>query len=138
MISKEMEARVREIANHRCGYCLSPQKYVMGKLEMEHLWPRSKGGTDEEENLWIACRLCNGFKGDQTHGFDPETEITVSLFNPRKQIWSEHFAWSEDGTHIIGLTVYGRATVNALELNNAIAVIVRQQWVEVGWHPPKD
>jgi geranylgeranyl pyrophosphate synthase len=58
------------------------------------------------------------------------------LFNPRRQKWSRHFVWSEDGTLIIGKTACGRATVVALQLNNPIAVLVRQQWVAVGWHPP--
>ena len=61
----------------------------------------------------------------------------VPLFNPRKQIWAEHFAWSEDGTKIIGLTACGRATVVVLQLNNLIAVMVRREWVTAGWHPPK-
>ena len=61
----------------------------------------------------------------------------VALFNPRQQKWSQHFAWSEDGTKIIGLTACGRATVIALKLNNSLAVIVRRNWVKAGWHPPK-
>lgn len=36
----------------------------------------------------------------------------------------------------MGLTACGRATVLALQLNNAYAVTVRQAWVSVGWHPP--
>lgn len=60
----------------------------------------------------------------------------VRLFNPRTQQWSKHFAWSEDGTEIIGITACGRATAIALHLNNNIAVTVRRQWVSAGWHPP--
>jgi 5-methylcytosine-specific restriction endonuclease McrA len=43
-----------------------------------------------------------------------------------------------DGTHILGRTPCGRATVLALRLNNMIAVTVRRQWTSVGWHPPSD
>jgi len=39
---------------------------------------------------------------------------------------------------IVGLTPVGRATVEALRLNNEIAVEVRRNWVLVGWHPPSD
>jgi len=35
---------------------------------------------------------------------DPETEQEVTLFNPRKQQWSEHFNWSADGLEIMGIT----------------------------------
>src|SRR5690606_25016532 len=120
----------------RCGYCLSPQKLVLGQLEIEHLIPRALGGKDEEDNLWLACRMCNGYKGKQIKAIDPQTEQPAALFNPRKQKWSDHFMWSEDGSMIIGLTPTGRATVDALQLNNPIAIIVRLEWVSAGWHPP--
>ncbi|MEP0790007.1 MULTISPECIES: HNH endonuclease [Cyanophyceae] len=102
-----------------------------------HLIPTAKGGTDDEDNLWLACRLCNSYKGTQTHGRDPVTGRRIRLFNPRHQKWSRHFTWSEDSAQIIGKTICGRATVIALQLNNIIAVMVRREWVAVGWHPPK-
>jgi hypothetical protein len=110
----------------------------MGILEIEHLIPVVAGGSDDEENLWLGCSLCNGFKGVQTEARDPETRRIVRLYNPRRQRWSEHFDWSADGTRIVGKSSCGRATVVALQLNNAIAVTVRQAWVSAGWHPPKD
>jgi hypothetical protein len=137
-ISKALENRVREQANHRCGYCLSAQKYVLGLLEIDHLIPESLGGGDDEENLWLACRLCNSYKGIQTDDNDPLTKRKVKLFNPRRQKWTRHFAWSVDGTQVKGITACGRATVVALQMNNVIAVTVRQQWVSAGWHPPKE
>jgi hypothetical protein len=136
VITDEMRARIRAQADDRCGYCHSPQKYVLGLLEVDHVIPQARGGTDDEENLWLACRMCNGYKGIQTHGYDPMTGRQARLFNPRQQRWTEHFAWSEDGTRIIGLTDCGRATVLALQLNNVIAVMVRREWVAAGWHLP--
>ncbi len=137
-IPEAVQRRVRAQAHNRCGYCLSSQKYVLGKLEMEHIDPEARGGTNDEENLWLACRLCNGFKGAQTHGRDPRTRRRVKLFNPRRQQWTRHFTWSADGARIIGLTACGRATVEALQLNNVFAVTVRREWVRAGWHPPAD
>jgi len=60
------------------------------------------------------------------------------LFNPRRQRWPEHFEWSEDGTQIVGLTDCGRATVEALKMNNPRIVRARQLWISVGWHPPAE
>lgn len=137
-ISEQLRAKVRSQAKNRCGYCLSPQKYILGKLEIEHTIPTSKGGTDDEENLWLACTLCNTFKATQTHAVDPLTRRRRRLFNPRRQEWKRHFAWTEDSTQVIGRTACGRATVVALRLNNPIAVNVREAWVDVGWHPPLD
>jgi HNH endonuclease len=137
-ISEEVRARVRSEAKDCCGYCRSLQKYVLGMLEIDHIIPKAQGGTDEEENLWLACRLCNNFKGTQTHRQDPETARQVKLFNPRTQKWNKHFTWSEDGTHIVGHTACGRATVLALQLNHTCALMVRREWISAGWHPPKE
>jgi hypothetical protein len=133
----EVRTRVRTQAQDRCGYCLAPQRIVLGWLEIEHILPQARGGSDDEENLWLACRLCNNYKNAQVEGIDPETGRRVSLFNPRRQRWSDHFTWSEDGTRILGRTPCGRATVLCLQLNNVIAVMVRREWVTAGWHPPQ-
>lgn len=137
-ISSDLRARIREQAADRCGYCLSPQHLVLGPLEIEHIVPTASGGTNDEENLWLACRMCNSFKSTQTHAVDPATGRRSRLFNPRIEPWSRHFHWSDDATQIIGVTAIGRATVAALKLNHVIAVMVRQSWVVAGWHPPQE
>lgn len=137
-ISADLRASIRLQAGNRCGYCLTRQEYLPWVLEIEHIVPRSKGGDNTEENLWLACHACNLFKSDQTHSHDPLTGRSVRLFNPRRQKWRRHFHWSEDGAFIIGRTACGRATVIALNLNNLIAVTVRRNWIKAGWHPPKD
>jgi hypothetical protein len=137
-ISNRLRQFVRARADDRCEYCLSRQDYVMGTLQIEHWWPTSRGGTDDAENLCLACELCNQAKWAKTDAIDPETGQMSPLFNPRKQAWSEHFAWSEEGIKIIGLTPCGRGTVVALQLNNDLAITVRSNWVQAGWHPPSD
>lgn len=137
-ISDALRARVRAQAGNRCGYCLARQEYVPWVLEVDHIVPKSKGGTDDEENLWLTCHSCNLFKSDQIHGRDPLTGRRVRLFNPRRQQWKRHFRWSHDGAFIIGRTACGRATVAALNFNNLVAVTVRRNWIAAGWHPPED
>lgn len=107
-------------------------------MEFEHLIPLAIGGENVEENIWLACRRCNEFKGIQTHALDSETNEKVPLFNPRTQNWNENFHWSSDGTKIIGKTPIGRATITALNLNEKIIVIARKLWVSVGWFPPEE
>lgn len=139
VLPSQVVKRVREAARFRCGYCLAQQRYLTVRLEIDHVRPLAKGGTDEESNLWLACSICNGHKSDKTTGIDPETGNAEPLFNPRLQVWSEHFAWEADQVHLRGLTPTGRATVAALHLNDdADALIARMNWVSVGWHPPKD
>jgi len=134
-ISDALRDRIRAQADNRCGYCQSAQRHVFAPLEIDHLAPITRGGSDEEENLWLACRMCNGFKSDRVDGPDPVTGKDIRLFQPRQQQWPDHFAWSGDGLRVIGLTPCGRATVAALQMNNAIAVMVRREWVSAGWHP---
>ena len=84
-IPAELDRRVRQAARHRCGYCLSPQRLVMARLEIEHIVPVAKGGDSRESNLWLSCPLCNRFKADRTSARDPDTKTEVPLFNPRIQ-----------------------------------------------------
>jgi hypothetical protein len=133
--SEAVRARVRKAAGDRCGYCRSRQEYVFAPLEIEHIVPVSYGGSDEEDNLWLACRMCNSYKGAQVTAIDPSTGERQPLFNPRTQTWADHFRWGEGGTTIEGVTPCGRATVLALQLNNLLAVTVRRAWVQAGWHP---
>ncbi len=137
-IAQSVQRRVREAANHRCGYCLTSQQISGAQMHIEHIRPVSRGGNSDEDNLWLACALCNSYKGAQTDAIDPQTTELVSLFNPRTQVWHEHFAWSDDGATIIGKTPIGRATVSALQLNNRLIMAARRQWVLAGWHPPAD
>jgi hypothetical protein len=108
----------------------------MGFLQIDHVQPVSRGGLDQEDNLCLACELCNQHKWAKVEATDPQTQLMVPLFNPRQQDWSEHFSWNADGTEILGLTACGRATVVGLKLNNRLAVTVRRNWVRAGWHPP--
>lgn len=137
-IPAELRQRVVTTARRRCGYCLTSQTVVGFPMHIEHIIPEALGGSSAEENLWLACPLCNGYKGVQTHATDPLTGAQVLLFNPRMGNWHEHFAWSADGTLIIGKTPVGRATVVALRLNNEYVVPSRRVWAAAGWHPPKD
>lgn len=137
-ISRKLEANVRRVSKHRCGYCQLPQEILMGKLEVEHILPLAEGGTDEEFNLWLACRECNSYKSSKVYGFDEKTNRRVKLFNPQIQNWKRHFNFSQDKTKVIGKTACGRATVAALRMNTEQAVSARILWVEAGWYPPKD
>lgn len=111
----------------------------MARLEIEHIIPLAKGGSDEERNLWLACPICNGHKSDKTEALDPNTRQTVVLFNPRTQPWADHFQWADDGLRIVGTTPTGRATVAALHLSDdPDALAVRSYWLLAGWHPPHE
>ena len=135
-LSEDTRRLVRKRAGNRCEYCQSHQDYTMGRMQIDHIWPQAKSGSDDLDNLCLACELCNQYKWTKTSGVDPATGETTELFNPRSDRWADHFLWSQNGLLIHGLTACGRATVEALRLNNLLAVTVRRNWVIAGWHPP--
>jgi 5-methylcytosine-specific restriction endonuclease McrA len=137
-LPRALRERVADRARHRCGYCLTAEAIVGTPMEVDHIIPEALGGTSDEDNLWLACSLCNDHKNDRIVALDAETGELVRLFDPRRDAWSEHFAWTQEGDRVVGLTAKGRATVTALNLNRPSLVKARQLWVSVGWHPPKD
>jgi hypothetical protein len=137
-IPRRLRRHVADQARHRCGYCLLEERYLGFALEIEHIVPEALGGLTSEENLWLACSECNNRKGDRIAAIDPITGRSAPLFNPRQQVWAEHFAWSERGDRMIGRSPTGRATIAALNLNGPMRVDARRFWVAAGWHPPAD
>ncbi len=137
-VPKAFRARITTQARNRCGYCLTSELLIGAPMEIEHILPRAFGGATEESNLWLACSLCNEYKGTRIVAPDPLTDEFVPLFNPRQHVWSVHFAWNAGADRIIGLTAIGRATVVALRLNRPLLARSRQIWVAAGLHPPQD
>lgn len=105
---------------------------------LDHIIPESLNGSNEIDNLCLACWECNILKNDRITGFDLQTGLEIRLFNPNTQIWREHFTWQENGLLITGTTPIGRATVETLKLNRPHLVNARQLWIAAGWHPPQD
>lgn len=137
-ISVKVRKRVATRAKHQCEYCRIRELIAGIPFEVEHILPEAKDGGNDESNLCYACPRCNRYKGATTHTLDKVTGEFAPLFNPRQQLWEEHFAWQENGLYILGLTPTGRATVKALQMNNSFVVRSRQVWIEAGWHPPQN
>jgi hypothetical protein len=53
--------------NFACVQCGSEKE-----LSIDHIKPKSKGGSDEESNLQILCKSCNSSKGNKWN--EPEKE----------------------------------------------------------------
>lgn len=117
-IPETVRKRVRERSRYLCEYCHSPEEASAALFEIDHILPKSLGGSDALNNLALACQRCNSYRYNFTTGIDPQTEETHSLFNPRQQQWAEHFAWTAEGTRIVGRTSIGRATCHRLDVND--------------------
>lgn len=48
----------------KCVYCGS--NLDEKNFTVDHIYPRSLGGDDKEDNLAISCRSCNSSKKDQS------------------------------------------------------------------------
>ncbi len=137
-IAPALRALIAARDKQRCVYCLTTEENCGLRMHVDHIIPEVAGGLTTEENICLACFSCNVAKAAQQEATDLLTGTTVTLFHPVRQRWSEHFAWSEDKTRIIGLTPCGRATVRTLRMNNPTVERARRRWVAAGWHPPTD
>ena len=114
-------------AKHRCEYCHAPEVLFNSIFEVEHVDPSAQGGSNEEENLALACRSCNLNKSNHRNAKDPTSSEVVRLFNPRIDNWDENFTVELDET-IRGTTAIGRGTVERLQMNSSSQMKARQCW----------
>jgi HNH endonuclease len=132
-IPSPLRQLVEERAHASCEYCLLHQDDAATRHHIDHLIARKHGGPTESQNLAFACQLCNRYKGSDLAAIDPATQKVVPLFNPRTQIWGEHFELV--GEHIRGLTEAGCATTQLLRLNDEARLIDRRALIEVRRYP---
>jgi hypothetical protein len=116
---------VRRRSDERCEYCQLHQEHSELKHHVEHIIAKQHGGSDDVDNLALACHRCNLHKGPNLTGIDPQTGLVARLFHPRQDRWSEHFSF--EGARVSGLTEVGRATVHVLDLNDARRVELRAE-----------
>lgn len=101
-------------ANGCCEYCQTCEVNIGQRMHVDHITPNSNNNMD---NLCLACWNCNTSKGVETQAIDPLTNEIVALYNPRKHLWANHFAWTKFNTEILGITAIGRSTVKCLKMN---------------------
>jgi hypothetical protein len=124
MIAARTRAQVRERANNACEYChLHQDDSPLAAHHIEHIIPKVHGGTDDLNNLALACIDCNLHKGTNLTGIDPQTNGVTELFHPRRHEWIKHFEWQ--GIYVIGKTAVGRTTIRVLNMNSDDQVALR-------------
>jgi hypothetical protein len=129
-----LQRRVRDRAGHRCEYCRLSQTRQHATFHVDHVWPWSESGPTTLDNLALACVSCSLRKGAKTTAPDPQTGELTHLFNPRADVWTEHFEVAS-GFVLAGKTPTGRATVAALRLNHALAIEIRAEEAQRGRYP---
>ncbi|MEW6156322.1 MAG: HNH endonuclease signature motif containing protein [Verrucomicrobiota bacterium] len=121
---------VRQRAGNRCEYCHLPQEFSGLRFHVEHIVARQHRGTNDADNLALACPECNCHKGTNLTGVDPDTGKVTPLFHPRRDRWADHFKIVDGG--IVGKTAAGRTTTWLLEMNSSERQRMRQRLIKLG------
>ena len=128
-MSPQLRQQVRERAGRRCEYCrFHEDQLPLWPFHLDHIVAQQHAGTDDPTNLAWSCHRCNLRKGTNLSARDPDSAALVPLFNPRAEIWSEHFILQLG--RIIGQTPSGRATAWLLQMNLEARVRLRRMLVE--------
>lgn len=134
-VPPQVAALVKTRAAGRCEYCHAPQVLIGQAFHLDHIVPRAAGGSTSAQNLCLACSHCNIAKAGRVAASDPLTGAQVLLFNPRTDVWEEHFRWGPDWTRLLGRTPVGRATLAALAMNATLLRRARPFWRVAGLIP---
>lgn len=115
---------VRQRAGNLCEYCHL-------RFHVEHIVARQHRGSDDADNLALACPECNLHKGTNLTSIDPDTGKITQLYHPRRERWEDHFT-SVEG-RIVGKTATGRTTAWLLEMNVGANLRLRQRLFKLGY-----
>jgi hypothetical protein len=135
-MKRSVRTLVRLRAGHRCECCqLHESDQPLLRFHIEHIVARKHHGSDDPDNLAWACLECNLGKSSNLSGRDVVTGRVVVLFNPRRQRWSRHVSW--ESAWLVGLTPWGRATVDVLNINAPHRIDLRNLLILGGVFPLK-
>jgi 5-methylcytosine-specific restriction endonuclease McrA len=76
----EVREYLLEKWGRRCAYCGATGV----PLEIEHIVPKSRAGSDRVSNLTLSCKPCNAAKGTRTAAEFGHSEIAVQAKRPLK------------------------------------------------------
>jgi 5-methylcytosine-specific restriction endonuclease McrA len=127
-IPKLVREQVRQRADGHCEYCRKREEFASHKHQVDHIISQKHKGSDELINLAWACFQCNSCKGTNIAGIDPETQQMSSLYNPRTQVWQDHFELNS--ATLVGKTAIGRATIDVLEMNSLEQIQMRRLLID--------
>lgn len=130
-VSDKLRQTVIRRAGNRCEYCLLPQSARVIKHQIEHILPLQHDGRTTAENLALACSRCNLNKGTNVAVYDLVTTNLTPLFNPRTQVWLEHFQITDNGM-IESLTASARVTIRILRFNDEERIEERRELITAG------
>lgn len=89
MVSKHIKRKVSELWGNQCAVC-----GAVDYLEYHHLIPKTKGGTDDYDNLILLCACCHAavhnraydpqkYKNNASMDYEKALPILEDYFNER-------------------------------------------------------
>ena len=91
------------IFDYTCQIC--HEKFDKKDMTVEHIFPRSKGGTKEIENITLTCARCNQMKKDMYPFFDNKNRDIKSVPMPipvlpnrpinNREEWQKYFIYKK-------------------------------------------
>jgi hypothetical protein len=133
-ISDPLRLQVAIRARFCCEYCLVHERFLATTFHVDHARSIKHGGKTEFINLVFACAHDNQNKGSNVATFiDENSNEIVRLFNPRIDLWDEHFFLI--GGEILSKTTIGAATIRILDMNQPERVLFRTALANAGFYP---
>lgn len=137
-INADLRRLVIARADHLCEYCLIHEDDTYFGCEVDHIISEKHGGSTNSINLAYACMSCNRNKGSDVGSIvmPLARNIFSRFFNPRIDLWSEHFLLdSSDKITIVPLNDIGEVTVRILGFNSIERLLERQTLYEIARYP---
>ncbi|MBL7813901.1 MAG: HNH endonuclease [Saprospiraceae bacterium] len=130
-ISNDLRQKVVKRANFCCEYCLVPEAFLATVFHIEHIRSIKHGGKTLLNNLAYACPHCNQNKGSDVATFlNDESDELIRFFNPRIDVWHEHFEINEG--EIVPKTNLAKVTIRILNINQIDRIIFRKALMDAG------
>ena len=95
MSAKPSRSAIYKRDNNKCQYCGATKR-----LTIDHVIPKSKGGTDDWDNLVVACSSCNTKKSNKLleqsglklvkKPMRPRTHLDLTIFQTKCEEWKEY------------------------------------------------
>ena len=132
-IGADLRRLVAARAGNRCEYCRLYEEDALFAYEVDHIISIKHGGVTVESNLAYACMICNRQKGSDLGSIDWHTGQLVRFYDPRKDLWTEHFML--EGARIKPLTLIGEVTSRIFDFNSDERLLERQELISLGRYP---
>ena len=133
LISAALRREVAERADHICEYCLLHQEDAFYEFQVDHIISSKHEGKTVFSNLALACAICNRLKGSDLGTISRRTGILTRFFNPRIDIWGEHFRLNHE--IIEPLSDLAEGTERIFQLNREDRQLERSALIVVGRYP---